>query len=254
MPKAKQLALNAGVTDETVAEAHLALASVIEHYDWNWSSAEREYQRAIELSPGLVDTHSLFSLFLAEMGRSEEAFAEIKLAIRADPLDLLASYLQAQNFRRFDLARDLSQKTLELGPFLYAYYALAIAHTFLGNPEEARQACDGGLTVSANDPLIQSIYGWTHGMAGRRQEAESILDQLLQRRGEGYLSAWAIAQCCAGLGDADRALHWLDTAYEERDGLMPFLAHWPSFDPLRADPRFQALLRRMNFPETAASS
>ena len=252
MPTAKRLALSAVAMDESVAEAHFSLAHALHYYDWDWSGAEREYRRAIELNPGLVDAYSQFSNFLAQMGSNEEAIDQVYRALEVDPLDLAANEMLAQVLifcRQFDSARDQTRKTLELEPtYLAAFYMLANAEAYLGKYEAALEACNQGLRHSADDPYLQATYGWICGKMGRRQEARSVAVRLEQRRNDGYFSASMIGRCYLGLGDIDRSLAWFETAYEERDGLCCFLARWPLVDPVRSDPRFQALLKKMNFP------
>lgn len=107
--------------------------------------------------------------------------------------------------------------------------------------------------VAPADPVSLGYLGWALGVAGNRDESRTIRDELEQRRTREYFSGWLMAHLNLGAGDHERAITWLETAAEERDGLLTFLKFWCGVDPLRADPRFQALLRRMNFPETAAS-
>ena len=190
MPQAKRLALKAVVIDERVAEAHLAVAAVLHHYDWDWSGAEREYRRAIELSPGLVEAHQEFSQFLVQMGRSEEAIAQATRAIQVDPLDLGANGNLAMILvfnRQFDVACDQVGKTLDLEPsYVPGHLWLGYAHTLQGEHEEALKAFTQGLNYTPDEPYLLSGYGWTCGMMGRKQEAESTITRLQQRRSERY--------------------------------------------------------------------
>ena len=252
MPEAKRLALEAMAIDDTVSEAHLSLAQVLHYHDREFAGAEREYRRAIDLNPGSAEPPLQLAHFLTMMGRHDEARAHATLAIQLDPLDLLANWMLAHvnvNSRRFDAALDQLHKVRELGPtFWFAFYDLAVVHGLLGEYDKALSACTEGLTHSKADPFLRSYHGWICGMMGRREEAERIATELEQRRSDGYGSAVQIAWCYVGLRDTDRALEWLTTAVDDRDGLCAFFAHWPVLDPLRSDPRFQALLGKMNFP------
>ena len=256
MPQAKRLALEAMSIDATVGEAHLSLAQALHYHDWEFAGAEREYRRAIDLNPGSAEPQLQLAHFLTMMGRHDEARDHATRAIQLDPLDLLANWMLAHvnvNSRWFDAALDQLHRVRELGPtFWLVFYDFAVLHGLLGEHDRALSACTEGLTHSEADPFLLSYYGWICGMMGRREEAERIAAQLQQRRSDGYGSAVQIAWCYVGLRDNDRALEWLATAFDDRDGLCALFAHWPVLDPLRADPRFQTLLRRMNFPESAA--
>ena len=149
--------------------------------------------------------------------------------------------------------RDQARKTLEIDPtYIGGYQLLVVAHIGAGEHEEALNACTRGLKRLTNDRVLLSYYGLVCGMMGRRREAENTVARLQQHRRDGYFPATRIALCYVGLGDIDQALAWLNTAYDERDGLCLYLDRWPLFDPLRADLRFQALLQKMNFPPAAS--
>ena len=122
----------------------------------------------------------------------------------------------------------------------------------LGRHDEAVEAFRQQVIVAPGDPMSQAGHGWALGLAGRKQEALTILEDLERRRSESYVGGSLVAGVCVGLGDHDRAISWLEKAAEERDGLMTFVNSLLVSDPLRSDPRFQALLRKINFPATPA--
>ena len=124
----------------------------------------------------------------------------------------------------------------------------------LGEYEEILDLCRQGTTYAEGDTMLEAFRGWACGKLGRRQEAERVLTELLRRRTERYFSALLIALCYEGLGDIDQACEWMARGCDDRDGMCVSLNVWFAVDPLRDDPRFQALLRRMNFPETPAST
>ena len=252
MPQARQLALKAVAMDEQLAVGHFVLGLVLHNHDCDWSQAERVYLRAIELDPGLMEAHTWLSLLLSHTGRHEEATARAKSAIQVNPIDPVATNQLATALvfaRKYDAACGQCRRILEKEPTLSAaHYNLANALMYLGKYDEALNACAQALKHLPNEPYTLSAYGWLCGVIGRRQEAENIVARLQQRRSEGYCSALVLAQCYVGLGDTDRAIEWCETAYDDRDGFSPWMGHWPSLDPLRSDPRFQALLRKMNFP------
>ncbi len=113
--------------------------------------------------------------------------------------------------------------------------------------ESSRQAT----IVAPGDPLSRAVLGWTLGLAGHRQEALRVLEDLERRRTQEYFSAYMLAYVCLGLDKQEQAISWLLKACEERDAMLPYLSVWPGWDPLRSDPRFQALLKKMNFPTSA---
>ena len=176
------------------------------------------------------------------MGRSEEALAQAQTAMQLDPLDLHVHRLLADHFvtiRQFNVAADRARKTLELeSTYVPAYWVLVQAYGGLGEYEEVLNICEHGMSYAEDDTVLQAFRGWAYGKLGRRAEAEALLNQLIQRRRNGYFSGFLIAVCYDGLGDIDGAVKWLTRAYEDCDGLCPALNVWFMFDPLRSDPRF----------------
>ena len=154
---------------------------------------------------------------------------------------------------RWDAARDQALSTVELEPaYVPAYWPLARSYGGLGLHDKALDVCEQGLAHARDDTILLATSGWALAMLGRRTEAERVLEQLLHCRRSGYFSAVLIATVYAGLDREDDVFTWLERAYDDRDGLCATLATY--FDlRIRDTPRFQALLRRMNFPETATS-
>ncbi len=148
-----------------------------------------------------------------------------------------------------------AQAGLELDSHYHPFYwDLGWAHAGMGRHDDAIAALRHATSVAPGDPLSQGYFGWALGLAGQREEARRICEDLERRRTQEYFSGFLMAHVCLGLGEHEQAIVWLEKAAEARDGLLPFASTWIPLDPLRADPRFQALLRRMNFPETAGSS
>ena len=255
MPEAKEAALRALALDETAADAHLALAYVLHYYEWDWAGAEREYGRALELNPGDAQARTAYAWLLADTGRVDEAVAEARSAVERDPVSALHRFTLAQVFvaaRRFEEAIAVAHAAIELDPsFPSSYQALGWGLVGLGRYDEAVEACRQQVIVAPGDPMAQAGHGWALGLAGRKQEALTILEDLERRRSESYVGGSLLAGVCVGLGDHDRAISWLQKAAEERDGLMTSVNSLLVSDPVRADPRFQALLQRMHFPAEA---
>ena len=257
MPEAKESALKALRLDETVADAHAALAFILHYYEWDWASAEREYRRALELNPGDADARSQYAVMLGQLGRADESGTEARTAVEADPLSPMSRLVLVVSLtmaRRFDAAIAEAQVAIELDPGIpLLHQCLAWGLAGLGRYDEAVEACRQATILAPGEPHPQANLGWACGLAGRGQEALTILTDLERRRRHEYIGGYLLAWASVGLGDDDRAISWLEQAVEDGDGLVPYLNTIFFFDPLRADSRFQALLRRMNFPETATS-
>ena len=256
LPQAKAEALKTLDVDEAVADAHFALALVFEWYEWNWVEAEREYRRALELAPGDTLARANFAQFLAKVGRVEEAIAEGQHAVAIDPLSLIGRYQLSLSFflvRRFDEAIAEAQAGIELDPsFYWLYQSLAWGLGGQGKRDDAVEACRQALHLVPRDPSSQAFLGLALGIAGQHKEALTIVEDLERRQGEEYVGGVWLALAWVGLADHDRAIDWLEKAAADRDGLMVFINRSQLFDPLRAEPRFQALLQKMNFPAATA--
>jgi serine/threonine protein kinase/tetratricopeptide (TPR) repeat protein len=249
-PKAKEAAQKALELDGSLAEGHAALGFVLFYWDWDWPRAERELKRAIELKPNYVVAHHWYAEYLSAMGRHEQALAEIQRAQDLDPVSplLLAIGGEVCSYAgRYDEAIAQCRKALELDP------DYPLAHENLGSGllgkdmyEQAvseYQKADRELAGSARPHLVEAL-----ALAGRRGEALKILGPLTERK-KGAESDWRMtARIYLALGDKQKALSCLERGYEVRDPYLVFLNVIPAFDSLRSDPRFQDLLRRMNFP------
>ena len=151
--------------------------------------------------------------------------------------------------RRYEEAIAAARAGIELDPGSYlSYQALGRALVGLGRGDEAVEAFRRQVAIASGDLMSQAELGWALGAAGQREEAHAILGNLKRQRGKRYVGGSLLALVCLGLGDHDQAFSWLQQAEEERDGVLASLNGLPCVDPLRSDPRFQALLQRMNFP------
>ena len=252
MPEAKEAALKALALDETMADAHEALGYVLQWYEWDWEGAEREYCRALELNPGDVQTRSVYAWLLAMLGRADESLAEMRSAVERDPVSAPCRYGLAMVFvtaRRYEEAIAAVRACIELDPgFFVSYQVLGRALIGLGRADEAVEACRQYVVADGNSAHSQAWLGWALGLAGHRQEALTILEALERQRNQEYVGGVLLAYVCLGLGDHDQAISWLQHGTEEHDGLMTNIGTHFAFDPIRSDPRFGALLQRMNFP------
>jgi eukaryotic-like serine/threonine-protein kinase len=251
-PKGKEVALKALSIDDTLAEAHTSLAYVKTSYDWDWSGAEREFQRGIELNPSYATAHHWHAVALMMMGRSEEAIAENKRALELDPLSLIINRTLGGVFyiaRQYDQAIEQLRKTLELDPnFVLAHDQLGLAYLQKSMYKEGIAECEKELVISPGNTLVLATLGYAYAVGGRRAEAQKVLDQLNEMSKQKYVPAVFVAQIYAGLREKDNAFAWLKKAYEDRSigGSVVATKVNPTFDPLRSDPRFADLLRRMN--------
>jgi len=250
MPKARAAATRALELDATLAEAHASLAMVKTLYEWDWAGAESEFRRAIELNPKYATGRQWHAILLIGSDRFPEAIEEISRALELDPLSLMinASLGWALYFaRRFDEAVRQLQRTLDVEPLFYP------AHLFLGYAYEARGEYDKAVASFAqaeklNDtPAIRSALGHCHAVAGETEPALRALDRLNELSLQRYVSPESQGIISVGLGDLDRAFHYLGKAVEERSTYIPFLNADARLDPARLDPRFSGLLRRTRF-------
>jgi serine/threonine protein kinase/tetratricopeptide (TPR) repeat protein len=247
-PKAKEAALKALAIDETLAEAHASLGYITAVYDYDWSGGEKEFQRAIELNPSYADAHREYGIALRDMGRFEEAIAETKKAVGLDPLSLIINRALGLTFydaRQYDQAIEQEKKALELDPnLLVAHETLGRAYLQKSMYKEGIGEFEKVLAISPGNQIGLSDLGYAYAVTGRRAEAEKVLDQLNELSKQKYVSAAARAIIYAGLGEKDKAFEWLEKGYEERS--IGAIKVNPVYDPLRSDPRFADLLRRMN--------
>ena len=254
LPKAKACALKALETDDAIAEAHMAMGAYRHWYEWDWGGAEHEYQRAIELNPGEVDSRTMYALLLARQGRAEDAVSQAKKALELDPISLDAGRLLAYVYyltRRFDESIAQARKIREMDKgYFPANWSIAMVCAQREDLEESIAAWQQAAKLAGKDPISEAGLGWAMGLAGRRGEALAVLDEFRTRRTEGYFAPYFIAWVYLGLGEYDRVFEWLDQAFEERDSLLVQLKAEALWDPLRDDPRFVALLERIEQPGT----
>jgi TolB-like protein/Flp pilus assembly protein TadD len=246
-PKAKAAATKALALDPTLGEAHTSLAFVLDVFDWNWKSAETEYRQAVALSPSYATAHQWYAWHLIVLGRSNEAVAEIRRAQSLDPLSLIIGADMADVLliaRRYDESIEQSLKTVEMDP------RFAVAHYQLGQAFVQKQMFNEGIAelqkaigFSGGNKAFRSNLAYAYARSGRRNEAEEILEDLKNRSNNGFSNASEIALVYVGLDETDQAMTWLQKAYEER--FNPSVLLRPCFDPLRSDPRFQDLCRRI---------
>ncbi len=236
--------------DSGLADGHLTLANIELWYDWDWAGAEREYRRALDLSPNDSTTHRNYSHYLLLMKRSDEALAETKRALDLDPLDLLANAHLIWIYRdthQPDKALAQSVKLLELDPtYRGIYYFVGGAYEEQAKWPEAIAAFEKAKDDQDPGYLRGIAHAWA--ASGHRKEALAVLDKLQELSRKQYISPVGLACVYAGLGDRTTAFTWLEEAYRQHAPALTSIQVDPQLDPLRSDPRFQDLLRRLAFP------
>jgi tetratricopeptide (TPR) repeat protein len=239
--------------DDTLSEAHTSFGAIAMFYDLDWVTAEREYKRAIELNPNYPITYELYSYLQSATGRPDEAIEMAKRALGTDPLSVLLSEdtgLACYLARRYNEAIKQYQKTLGRDPsYASAYFNLGIVYEQKAMYDEALAAYKKAINASERTPAILAALGHTYAVAGRRGEALKILDELKEMSRQKYVSPYDLAVLYTGLGEKDQAIEQLSKAYEERAGWIINLKVEPLFDPLRSDPRFADLVRRLRLPQ-----
>jgi serine/threonine protein kinase/tetratricopeptide (TPR) repeat protein len=244
-PRARTAATRALEIDETLAEAHTALASAITDYYWDWPEAEKHFQRALELEPDYALTHEFYAYYLARFRRFDEAVSAARRATELEPYSLIArtdlGSILAFAGRNEEAAAEL-RRTLEMDPeFGYAHFLLGLVLSALGRHQEALQQVQrSGTTLGDLGPLML-----VQAASGEKKEALATIKEAERISRQQYIPATYFALAYAALGDRDRTIEWLEKAYQERHWLVTFLNVPPTYDLVREDPRFKDLVRRI---------
>jgi len=232
--------------DNRLAMAHASVGYIDFLYEWNWAESESELRQAIELNPNYATAHSMYARYLVAMGRSEEALRQAVRASELDPLSPGISTGVGLTYflsRRFDQAIDQYKKTLAMEPkFWLANLSLAIAYNQKGRYSDAISVLQAKADAGDEEALLH--LGYAHALAGHDERARKILALLTDRAHEKRVSSYHLSYLYTGLGDKDRAIARLGKACDERAPSVAFLRVQPELDPLRSDPRFDALLQR----------
>ncbi|MGQ0702569.1 MAG: protein kinase domain-containing protein [Gemmatimonadales bacterium] len=247
-PKARTAVMRALEFDSTLAEAHTSLAHIHLEFDYDWQAAERGYRRAIELNPRYPIAHHWYGGFLSAMGRHQEALAQADTARRLDPLSLI---IQTWIGLRYYFARQhqpaISEylKALELDrDFPPAHWHLGWAYEQSGDLVKAIAQARTAVAFDPNTLVYAASLARAYALAGQRAQARDILSQLAEASAKRHVSAYHVALVHLGLGDRAAGLTWLERAFEERSPWIGYLRIDPRLDPVRAEPRFIALLRQ----------
>ena len=243
---AQEAASTALKLDPSLPEGHFSLAQILQ-YDWNWPEAEKEYELALKLNPNYVEAHLEYGRLVQALGRNDEALTEMHYADELDPFNIGVKETEAwvtYASRQYDLALKQFENLGDDSGLMETYRekgmypeALAVHQRWAAaDPSESR------------DPYSLAALASIYGRQGRNDEAAPLIEELKETARHRYVSGFLFAEAYVGLGQRDQAITWLERAYDEHDQWMVFANSYPGLDPLRSEPRFQALLRRMHFP------
>lgn len=248
-PRARAAAERALGIENNSAEAHTSLGLVRFQYDWDWSGAEKEFKRAVEISPSYAPAHQFYADFLKSQGRFDEAMSEMGYAQALDPLSLAITtglghvlYLS----RHYDQAIEQYRNAIKLDP------KFVQTHLWFGRPylqkrqfKEAISELTQAVNLSGESTISLAMLGHAYAAAGNRKKAEHFLQKLMERSKQLYVPSYWIAMVHIGLGDKREAFDWLDRAFQERSSWLAWSGVEPRFDTLRSDPRFTGLMAKM---------
>jgi adenylate cyclase len=250
--RARAAARRAVILDDSLAEAHAALAYVKFRIDWDWPGAEAEFKRALELKPGYARAHETYGLFLAVQQRLDEAAVEMQRARQLDPLSAgvnngFGRILHFQ--RKYDEALLQFQKTLELEPgYAEAHFSIGMTQLAQGRYGDAIATLQTAIKKSGRRPVIIAMLGLALGQAGRKDEAQQIYTEMLEMARTTPVSAYYFALIALGLGETDRGFEFLQQAYAQREGILIYLPVDPVTEPFSTDPRFKDLVQKIIQP------
>ena len=250
MPKAKESAIKALALDNTLAEAHASLAHILMNYDWNWSAAEKEFKRSIELKPDYATAHEWYAIhYLTATGRLEEAVQEMKKALELEPASLVMNTFMGATLYyagRYDEAIDQCRRTIEMDP------TFTVAHWYLGLAYEQKQVLDAAteefkkaISLSGGSPLMKAALGRAYAKSQKKHEANEMLNELNELSKQHYVSAYEVATIYVALGNNEQAFQLLEEAYAEHSFHLVYLNVSPQFKPVSSDRRFQNLVQRI---------
>lgn len=252
IPKAKAAAVRALEIDDSLAEAHTSLAYAKQLFDWDWAAAESGFTRALKLNPNYTNANHWYSHFLMAMGRLDESLIQSLRAIELDPLNLVMHthlgwhYLFA---RQYDQAISQLKATLTLDPsYAMAQWYLALAYQLRGEFDQAAIEFDKTGSLLEGNAIVEADIAHFYAASGQFEKAELKIAELEELSKKIYVSPFAIALIHIGLSDKERAFQLLDSAFDDRSDMLVYLKVDPRLDTLRADERFDHLLKKMKFP------
>jgi TolB-like protein/DNA-binding winged helix-turn-helix (wHTH) protein/Tfp pilus assembly protein PilF len=252
--KAKVAALKALELDNTLAEAQTSLATVRFNYDWDWTAASNGFQRAIDSNPSYATAYQRYSLYLMALGRTQQSLDEINRARQLDPLSISMNFSLGWRLymaHQYNAAVVQLRNTLDMDP-TFALPRMVLGQTYeqMGSYDPAIAELQKAVVNSHSSPMVLAALGHAYAVANRKAEAEKILNQMAeQSKDKKYVSPFYFASVYAGLKRNEKALDYLEMAYQDRSNGLVFLKVDPQWDTLRSNPRFEVLLKNLALPE-----
>jgi TolB-like protein/tetratricopeptide (TPR) repeat protein len=250
-PKVREAADKALELDSTLSEAYTARALASSTYERDWNAAEQDFQHALRLNSNDALVHHWYAEHLIGIGQAERAITELERARELDPLSLPINGILGRVYRdarRYQESFDQCRKTLDLDPgFAMGHWCLGVSNVALKRYAEAVTEMKRAYALGAT-PVDAYGLGYAYAMAGNRSDARAVIEELKRSSGKSYVPAYYIASIYAALDEKNQAFAWLQRAYDERDPQITLLLLDPFIDPLRSDPRFNALVRQVGFP------
>lgn len=246
--KAKSYAEKALTLDETLADAHLSLGD-IRYNQWDWSGAEQEFKRTMELNPSYAEAHRIYAIYLSALGREQEASGQIHIAQQLDPLSVQVSATAgwvAYFARQYDRAIDQCRKTQKIDPnYVSAYDCIGSSYLAKGIYDQAIATCQAAMTLSAGDPDRFVCLGQAYAAAGETSKARRLLQELYEISHQRHVPPYFFAVLHSAFRENAEAFAWLEKGYEQRDPFLVWIKVSPAADGLRSDPRLADLIRRL---------
>ncbi len=251
-PQAKEAARRAMELDPMLSASYAALGFAAFNYDWDFGEAEKQFREALRRNPNNAAAHQWYAELLHAWGRVGEAREEIERAAELDPLSMAVmddtGWILVSEGKLEEAVRQFEAEA-ELNPqWAYAYYSLASAHVYREDFSKARAALERALAAGGETARYLQVLGMAQAFGGEKQQARETLGKLLARPERERGPRYGLAAVYAGLGENDAAIALLERAFAERDSWMVWLRTYPEWAPLRGDPRFQDLVRRMKLP------
>ena len=249
--KARAAAHRAVELDDHLAEAHVSVAVVAQDFDWDWKTAESEYRRAIALNPNYATAHHWYAEYLTLMGRFDESRVEMQRARQLDPLSLIIASDNAVFLyyaRQYDASIRQFREVIDMEPNYPRAAPLSFAYLEKGMDAEAYALVIQGKKIGDNSPWAWANGAYVNGRLGKMEDARSEIDTLIRLSQQEPVDPIVFVTAYIGLNEHDQALTWLRKAHDAHSVSLTALKVNPAYDPLRPDPRFQEVLRQMNFP------
>ncbi len=255
--KAKDAAINALEFDPSLSEAFATIAYIKLNYEWDWYGAVKDFERAIELNPYYGTAHQWYANALTVLNQHDKAIAEAKLAQQIDPLSPIINRNVGRRFyfaHQYEQAIEASLNALSINSdFFPTLWTLSLSYLQNENNNKAIQEMQRAVKYSGDDLFVKALLGYVYGTAGKQEEAQIILNEVIETSKYKKIPGIAFAVIYIGLGENDNAMNWLEKAYEERSNYLIYLNSNPIYDPIRSEPRFIELVKKMNFPNSGRS-